>query len=140
MVKYAYVSQKNKIVNSNRTLTYSQVCDTLVTELGGMTAHVEPNSKYSMKMYGNIIKDKCVKHYKIVYRKVLDTIQINDSKLSIYSKVKKEFCYNNYLDVMCYNTHILTKFRMSVHWLHIERGRYTKPKTPREDRLCIVCK
>jgi hypothetical protein len=33
----------------------------------------------------------------------------------------------------------LTKFRISAHNLAIETGRYTKPKTPVEQRLCIHC-
>ena len=32
----------------------------------------------------------------------------------------------------------LTKFRISAHYLEIERGRYTN--TTREDRICKLCK
>jgi hypothetical protein len=34
---------------------------------------------------------------------------------------------------------IITKFRLSDHILNIERGRYTKPKTKREERYCLFC-
>ena len=34
----------------------------------------------------------------------------------------------------------ISKFRASSHTLEIERGRYTRPKTPVSDRLCISCK
>ena len=34
----------------------------------------------------------------------------------------------------------LSSFRISAHCLHIERGRYTRPRTSVEDRLCSVCK
>ena len=33
----------------------------------------------------------------------------------------------------------LSSFRISAHRLHIERGRYTRPRTRVEDRLCSVC-
>ena len=33
----------------------------------------------------------------------------------------------------------LTKFRLSNHTLNIERGRYTSPKTPKEERYCPFC-
>ena len=33
-----------------------------------------------------------------------------------------------------------TKFRMSTHWLPIERGRFEKLIVPREERLCYFCK
>ena len=32
-----------------------------------------------------------------------------------------------------------TKLRISCHQLKIETGRYSKPKTPIEDRLCTLC-
>ena len=38
-----------------------------------------------------------------------------------------------------YNSYI-TKFRLSDHNLPIERGRYLKPKLPREERICPMCK
>ena len=31
------------------------------------------------------------------------------------------------------------QLRISAHMLHIERGRYTRPKTPIENRLCFSC-
>ena len=34
---------------------------------------------------------------------------------------------------------IITRWRLSCHKLKIETGRYTSPKTPREDRKCALC-
>ena len=34
---------------------------------------------------------------------------------------------------------ILTRFRTSNHKLHIETGRYTRPITPVENRICSNC-
>jgi hypothetical protein len=34
---------------------------------------------------------------------------------------------------------IITKFGLSDHILNTERGRYTKPKTKREERYCPFC-
>ena len=34
---------------------------------------------------------------------------------------------------------IITRWRLSCHQLKIETGRYTRPKTPRKDRKCIIC-
>ena len=33
----------------------------------------------------------------------------------------------------------LSKFRLSSHRLQIELGRYTRPKTPAENRICRCC-
>ena len=35
--------------------------------------------------------------------------------------------------------HAISQLRASSHTLQIERGRYTKPKTPVNERICIVC-
>ena len=33
----------------------------------------------------------------------------------------------------------ITQLRISAHCLNIERGRYSKPKIPREERFCKFC-
>ena len=48
--------------------------------------------------------------------------------------------YEKYLDVHHRHWCQLTKFRLSCHWLPIERGRYLKPKQLRSNRVCILCK
>ena len=54
---------------------------------------------------------------------------------------KSEFGMEEYLnkitDLRYRNA--LTRLRTSSHTLEIERGRYTTPKTPVSDRLCISC-
>ena len=35
---------------------------------------------------------------------------------------------------------VLTKLRISAHPLYIETGRYSKPPTPKEKRLCCSCR
>ena len=45
-----------------------------------------------------------------------------------------------YLKLREYNIRkALSKLRMSSHPLAIERGPYTRPKTPIEERLCVLC-
>ena len=38
-----------------------------------------------------------------------------------------------------YYRYIITRWRLSNHDLSIETGRYSRPITPREDRLCETC-
>ena len=38
-----------------------------------------------------------------------------------------------------YHRIIISRWRLSNHKLNIETGRYTKPKTKREDRICTLC-
>jgi hypothetical protein len=62
-----------------------------------------------------------------------------DTKLSIYSKLKNVYKYEAYLNYIQCSKYI-TKFRLSDHYLPIERGRYHRPKLPRDLRICPFCK
>ena len=58
------------------------------------------------------------------------------NKLKVYASIKKSFSLENY--VSCYNIakrRNFTKLRISSHHLAIEKGRYTRPITPREQRF-----
>ena len=65
-----------------------------------------------------------------------DICRPENNKLINYSKFKNNFILEKYL--LHYDTserRNLTKLRISAHYLQIESGRYTKPKTPRQNRL-----
>ena len=65
-----------------------------------------------------------------------------DSKLEFYSSIyQKTNALPQYLllQIPKSDRQLITKFRVSDHNLNIERGRYTKPKTARELRLCPNC-
>ena len=57
-----------------------------------------------------------------------------------HNTFKHNFEYEQYLN-MTNEEHrkSLTRLRISAHRLAIERGRYTKPQTPAEKRLCKFC-
>ena len=63
-------------------------------------------------------------------------------KLELYKELKSDFHFEPYLDLVreFKYRNALTKIRSSSHLLEIERGRHTKPKTPRNNRLCLNCK
>ena len=62
-------------------------------------------------------------------------------KLKTYANFKKSFGMENYL--LCMKTknkrRHLTKLRISAHHLPIEKGRYSRPVTPRDQRFCQSC-
>ena len=64
-----------------------------------------------------------------------------DSKLNTFAKCYKEFSLQKYLDFNLpkYLVKNLTKLRISAHTLLIEKGRYRRPKLPRDLRQCTVC-
>lgn len=62
-------------------------------------------------------------------------------KIRTYCLHKSEFVLEPYLDHVHdirYRSAI-SKLRASSHALEIERGRYTNPRTPVDDRLCLAC-
>ena len=66
----------------------------------------------------------------------------NKPKLELYKNIKNGFEFESYLQLVkdFRYRNAITKIRSSSHPLEIERGRYTKPKTPRSNRLCFECK
>jgi len=68
--------------------------------------------------------------------------KLRSSTMSLtYATHKNKYEYENYLSVITIKKHrnSLAKLRMSDHNLKIHTGRQTRPKTPREARLCDLC-
>jgi len=66
---------------------------------------------------------------------------VANPKLRTYKQMKTEFRLEPYLCSSRNINHMLAlvRFRISSHNLAIETGRYTRPKTPVENRLCLYC-
>ena len=62
-------------------------------------------------------------------------------KLRTFKLFKEEFKFESYLTSTKNHNHTLSlfRFRISSHNLRIETGRYTRPKTPEQERKCIYC-
>ena len=67
---------------------------------------------------------------------------VSNPKLRTYCTFKFEFVLEPYLlNVKDFKLRkLITRFRVSNHSLHIEKGRHMKPKIPIEERLCYICK
>ena len=63
----------------------------------------------------------------------------NSNRLITYARYKHEFAFESYLDFITEKKYkiVLTRFRLSSHELHIERGRYEN--VPRDERICKCC-
>ena len=63
----------------------------------------------------------------------------NSNRLITYARYKHEFAFESYLDFISEEKYkiVLTRFRLSSHELHIERGRYEN--VPRDERICKCC-
>ena len=95
------------------------------------TTNTDP-FKATRKSIQNTIKQ----HYKSHWGDKIKT----EAKMRSYIKFKTHFNYETYLDSLQFqHRKSLSRFRISAHNLPIERGRYTRPKTPEEDRTCPNC-
>jgi hypothetical protein len=75
-----------------------------------------------------------------IYTKQWNTSLSKSSKLKTYYQIKNEFKLENYLLTLPLKTRRnLTKLRISAHLLASEFGRYSRPVTPPEKRLCQYC-
>ena len=83
------------------------------------------------------IKKKLQNNYETLWKINLNKCE----KLRTYRKFKFIFGYETYISDIRNISHrnILTRFRTSNHKLHIETGRYTRPITPVENRICSNC-
>ena len=64
----------------------------------------------------------------------------SQTKLRTYVKYKHDFKLEPYVTKLNFkNRQELSRLRLSDHKLKVEVGRYTKPKTPLEDRTCTFC-
>ena len=88
------------------------------------------------------IKTKVIKHFESEVLHRLNEHITEDRKLYLYASFKKIYKFESYLDyiqdftVRC----TLAKLRVSAHNLKIETGRFSKNKTPRDERFCPYCK
>ena len=93
-----------------------------------------PNSlkQYVSTLSSNIEKDSIAHQMKL--------IKMN-TKLNFYSKFINNTNSSDCYDLVKNMRHrrILAKFRVGNHNLQIEKGRHTKPLTPRELRSCECC-
>ena len=86
-----------------------------------------------------LLKDYFVNQTECQLNKIRN--DVTDSKLVLFSNVLDMKGIPNYLKIFSDRaiTREISKFRISAHYLNIERGRYTKPKTPRNYRICPHC-
>lgn len=95
------------------------------------TTNINP-FKSSRKKIIDILKQ----HYKHFWK---DKI-CSEPKMRSYIQFKTQFAYEAYLDSLpIQQRKSFTRFRISAHNLPIERGRYTRPKLPVEERTCPYC-
>ena len=145
LLYHALKSQQTRKHNSGVSFTYDKFTNTLLKELNInhnmlLTQKKSNDNAYnsSLKKIAKLISSSCQNKYKDFFSKSLNEMKNDDTKLTYFVQLKTEYMYEKYLN---YNRHrYISKYRLSDHNLPIERGRYVKPKIPKELRLCTKCK
>ena len=144
LLYHAFQSQKSRPRNSNSTLTFVQTADALLQQLGLTNLSdfllTGQTTKDAINRCSKKVKDKCIAYYLKYVNDLLETGKVAPGfKLQLYAYLKKDYAYEKYLDQGHISRSELTKFRLSNHWLPIERERYKKNKPTRNKRRCILC-
>ena len=85
---------------------------------------------YKVKLYKKYVQD---------WERAVNNLQANPM-LYMYRSYATNYNMAYHLCIPNYKIrNAITKFRVSSHNLIIETGRHTKPKTPRENRICKLC-
>lgn len=96
----------------------------------------------SLNISKQLFKSKLQDYFKSKVKTEMMKIKEEGSgKLKFYSRVFTKFEQKQYLQFSIPKElrNNLTKIRISAHSLAIETGRYSKPKTPQNERLCKFC-
>ena len=110
-----------------------------VCKLLNVSVTTEMLSDMSFKSFKKYTKNVILAKFKIFWA---DFRANNlDGKLRTYFSFKEHFEFEQYLNIIKNfdKKRSLTKFRISAHRLKIERGRFSKPPIPVENRFCDHC-
>ena len=144
LLYHALNSQKSMTSGKLKQYTFTQLCSTVLESLNVevLTSFANCNNvKAQVKTFGGKVKEQCVKFYKNWFKTRISQLKINtDTKLSLFAHLKKDFVFESYLYNSVPGVNILSRFRLSCHYLPVERGRYLRPIKPRSQRICTLCK
>ena len=110
--------------------------ESLVKEIWDLCSSESPSLKYYYENMNNKNAEN-----NIATR--INRVETSDQSMCIRYKTIIGMHYSNILYESCLDDTkrtTITRWRMSSHNLKIETGRYTRPITARENRLCDVCK
>lgn len=149
MIKY-WIKLLNSGNNSIVRLTY----DMLKLDTERNISYNKTNWAYQIKhilethglLYLWLDQDYMDINYDFIKQRILDNYKQtwfsnihNSPRLSLYSRIKNDFCFERYLDVIKEKKYLfaLCRLRVSAHSLLIETGRHMN--IPRENRICKNC-
>ena len=89
------------------------------------------------KKFKETTKDVIQSFYETNWKNTLLNEDI--SRMRTYKYIKDEFVPSKHLGLPYDLRRVISRLRCSNHSLVVEKGRQKNPKTPREERLCLLC-
>jgi len=122
----------SKYITTTSRKTYGHSCINMMEHI---RAKYEPDNNKAM-LNKSVTKKLISSQYVEFWQRKIT----NERKMRSYNSFKSNFVYEEYLNMGNANHRkSMTRFRISAHRLEIERGRYTTPQTPPENRICKRC-
>jgi hypothetical protein len=127
--------EEMKVVTNKGKITWLRtirnIVETIGLDMDFITQHIVMKNKV-VKYIRNILEDRFQTHWKNIMNK----------QEEMYSKLKKNFEYEKYLDQLKYNNkqqQTLTKLRIGNHKIQTETNRYKKSYVQKKERICKMC-
>ena len=132
LVKNAYLADSVLDEGSSVYKLFETGIKELITQ--NIKKHQDPYLSANKKVKMILKNDYIENFWKIKIRE--------SSRASAYASHKLKYEQETYLDCITIKKHrvSLAKLRMSDHQLNIQKGRHTRPTTPRHLRFCEFCK
>lgn len=122
----------NHNLKGNRKCNWSQKCSKLISYIQSLLK-CNVTDLNNRKLTNFYLRQDFISTWK---EKIL-----KEPKMRLYNKIKSKFIMEEYLNLNNDKHRIaITKLRISAHSLAIEKGRYTRPPMPVNDRICNNCK
>ena len=137
LVRKSYLESMMTVLDMKKQ-SWASCMYTILNQLN-MQELWELQGNFSGTTYSQPFKSSLEKMYATQWKTYISRENV-PNKLCTYAEFKQDFKIENYiLSLPLKARRNFTKLRISAHRLAIETGRYSKPKTPREERLCVLC-
>ena len=110
-------------------------------KLNELLSLFDVRESYGPTLLSEQMVDKLTSSLKTTFIKFWEQKLQNSSKLEFYLNGKFDYAPDGFINDLCYcpGRRDLLKLGTSNHSLYVETGRYTSPKSPREERICKYC-
>ncbi len=125
-------------LRTSRSIPVKQISNSWATRCSQIKTFIE---RAAGEIIANHTKRQCIKKLlECQYQNFWITNVHQEPKMRSYILFKNTFMLEDYLSIANEkHRRVMSKLRVSAHNLAVERGRYTRPVTPINERVCKTC-